>query len=133
MSVQDAKKDLTNKVVPYLVEDGCLPEADEGINGASRTLIRAMHKEHGEAWLGNVNLHKRYKGEEEAAMWKYNAEDAIYTFGAAFVAPRYDAELVRLIDERFDAPYMGTKEDYERIEKIYTRLAEIGGENLHWT
>lgn len=129
MTLAEARKNLTDAVVPHLVRDGCLPEADEGINGATRALVRAMADEVGGAWLGRINLYKSDK--ETRVMWKWDGD--LPTFGAAFVAPHYDETLVRLIRERDEAKYTGTAEDGERIEAIIRRLAEIGGECLHWT
>jgi hypothetical protein len=65
-------------------------------------------------------------------MWKWDGS-LVYNFGCAFVAPRYDEELVRLVKERDDAPYEGTRKDAERIDVISKRLEEVGGVHLFWT
>lgn len=65
-------------------------------------------------------------------MWEWNEGEVVYNFGAEFVAPAYDQELVRLIRERDDAPYNGS-DDYERIKRIMERVRAIGGEHLVWS
>jgi len=53
---------------------------------------------------------------------------------ADFVLPKYDVELASLIRERAEdrGPY-NAQLDYERINKIFARLAELGGHSLFWT
>jgi len=133
MGTKEAKEKLTKLVVPHYIRDGCLPEADGEINDASREVVAAMARDHGgECWLGNVNLHKRYRGEPEDVMWKWDG-GLVCNFEAAFVVPRHDAELERLILERADAEYTGTRDDAKRIDTIFERIQALGGEHLHWT
>jgi hypothetical protein len=137
MTVKEASRELTTEFVRGLREgDGCLPEADSAINNASRRVIEAMQEEHGEAWLGQINLSEgdRVKngGKPEAAMWKWDG-GLVYNFGCSFVLPRFDAELLRLILERDVAPYTGTREDSGRVTKILERVREVGGRTLAWT
>lgn len=107
------------------------PEAHEGLNQANRTLILAMHEELGQAWLGKINLHS--DEDRRRIMWQYDPAEPIYNFGASFVVPMCDAELERLIRERDQAPYEGTKKDYERVETIMARITELGGHHLVWS
>jgi hypothetical protein len=132
-----ASRDLTHEFVRALHEgDGCLPEADEAINNASRRVVEAMREEHGEAWLGQINLSEgdrvRNGGKPEAAMWRWDG-GLVYNFGSSFVLPRFDAELLKMILERDTAPYTGGAEDAPRLQKITDRVREIGGHTLVWS
>ena len=130
----DARKQLLQEFArAYREGDGCLPESDADLNRASRQVVVVMYETCGEAWLGSVNLHGEDRGNPEAAMWKWDGSTTIYTFGSAFVAPKFDEELVRLIMERDRAPYTGAKDDYARIQVIHARIEEIGGISLPWT
>jgi len=140
-------KEAHNKLVRLVVQDLkgnyslTLPEANSEINDASRDVIAAMLREHGEAWLGHINL---YHGNSEQCeegyeppswttpMWKYGG-GVVYNFGAAFVAPKYDEELVRLILERGQSEYTGASDDFDRLDAIDSRLDLIGALRLHWS
>ena len=116
-------------------------EADPVLNEASREVIRAMATANGgECWLGRVNL---YKGRPEehcqheplhwaTPLWKWT-EKPVCNFGASFVLPHYDADLERLIRERYIAPYTTTHTDCERVTVIHERLDAVGGVHLHWS
>jgi len=130
-TLKESRKRLTDLVIPYFLSDGCLPESNEEINDASRGVIFAMHETNMEVWIGNVNLH-RDSGKPELAMWKWDGS-FVLNFGSAFVLPRHDETLERMILARADAPYTTTKDDYDRVSAITDRIREIGGEHLHWT
>jgi hypothetical protein len=132
MNVSDAKRALSGLVLPHLIEDGCLPEADNEINDASRNVIKAMQNEHGEAWLGNINLHEYHKGEDEPVIWKWHG-GLIRNFAVSFVVPKYDTELEKLIIDRADAEYKGTSEDYGCVNTIMNKIESLGGIHLSWT
>lgn len=133
MNLEQARRDLTKKVVQSARENGGWPgEADEKVNNANRRVIKAMAEAHGEAWLGKINLYGEERHGGHPIMWKWDG-GMVYNFDAALVAPAYDEELVRLIKERDDAEYTGTKADAERVDKIQARLDEIGGVHLFWT
>lgn len=53
-------------------------------------------------------------------------------FQASFAVPFQDTILVSLLKEREEAPYTGSKEDMERIERITDRIIRIGGIFLNW-
>ena len=106
-----------------------LPEGDNGINGASRAIIAEVGKA-GAAWLGNVNLYEETR--DKPILWEWD-RGMVYNFGAAFVIPCYDAELERMIRERDNAPYTGTKDDAPRVQAILDRVDKLGGVSLIWT
>lgn len=133
MSVQDSKTKLAREVARGLREgDGCLPEADASVNNASRAVIQAMHNEHGQAWLGKINLHgdERHGGHPVICKWDGGL---VYNFGAEFVLSYFDAELQRLIQERDDAPYTSVAADVPRVNAIMARIKSLGGVLLIWT
>lgn len=130
--LHEAKRHLLDLISPHLLESGCLPEADLDINEANRDVIRAMKEVHGQAWIGNINLHKRHRGEPEQVMWMWNGK-LVCNFEVSFVIPKHDPELERLIEERFAAPYHGTSVDCVRVDAIMERLREVGGVHLSWT
>lgn len=138
MNVQEAHGKLSREFMRGVRECGGWPgESDDEINDASRAVVEAMRAEHGQAWLGKINLYdadrvKNGGGRPEQVLWKWDGS-LVHNFEACFVAPCFDAELVRLIVERDAAPYTGTREDCARIEAITDRINAIGGVNLFWT
>ena len=132
IAVETAEKRLTDAVCKGLrLGDGCLPECYTPVNDASRAMVHAMLQDHGQAWLGKINLHS--DDDRRRIMWQHEPDETIFTFGAAFVLPCYDAELERLIRERDEAPYTGTRDDAKRIDPILQRIVAIGGVHLSWS
>ncbi len=133
MTTTEARDDLTRAVVKSARDnDGWPGEADASVNNASRRVVEAVRDEHGEAWLGKINLYGAERHGGHPIMWEWDGS-LVYNFGAAFVAPGFDAELVRLIEERDAAPYTGTTDDAKRVDGVFSRLQEIGGVHLFWT
>lgn len=109
--------------------DGCLPEADNEINDASRSVVQAMQDEHSEAWLGKINV---YREEPGPVLWKWDGS-TVLNFSAEFVVPGHDAELERLIRVRHEpGPYSAAK-NLSTLEAIMNRVEEQGGVLLLWT
>lgn len=102
---------------------------ENDLNDHTRNLIAAYAQEHGECWLGKVNLYAEDRG--KPCQWKWDG-GLVYNFGASYVIPHQDAELERLVLERDAAPYTGTKDDYARIACIFDRIAAVGGYSLTW-
>jgi hypothetical protein len=133
MNLDEARRDLTKKVVQSAREhEGWPGEADERVNNANRRVVAAMAEAHGEAWLGKINLYGNERHGGHPVMWKWDG-GTVYNFDAAFVVPAFDEELVRLVKERDDAEYTGTKDDAVRVEAIMQRITDIGGVHLFWT
>lgn len=99
------------------------------LNDLQRELIAAFEREHGQAWLGSVNLYKEDKG--KPVIWRWQG-DLVRNFEARFVLPCFDLELQTLILDRAAGPYTGTVEDYQRVTAIHGRIHELGGECLIW-
>ena len=99
------------------------------LNDYQRELIAAYAAEHGEAWRGRINLYDNDK--HLPIIWKWDGE-LVYNFGARFVIPHFDEQLYELIVLREYAPYTGTRADAKRVDAIFARLEEIGGETLLW-
>ncbi len=132
-NTQEAKRAVTVAFMKSVYEGGGWPvEADAALNDANRALIAAMAAEHGECWLGKVNLYGEERHGKAPVLWKWDG-DIVYNFGCAFVVPVHDAELERLIRERDDAPYTGAAGDVPRIEAIMARVTALGGLHLLWT
>lgn len=125
-----ASAELTKRVVAFVEVDGCLPESDDETNDLSRQVIAEMHQQHGECWLGRVNL---YKGHDQTIMRKYNPTEPVGNFSCSFVIPKYDAELEGLIRERSITPYTSTADDSVLVGNIFNRLSAIGGRSVFWT
>jgi hypothetical protein len=130
---EEARRDHTVAFVKSVrAGDGWPIEADETLNDSCRRVISAMAEEHGECWLGSINLYGVERHGAKPYIWKWD-ESLVLNFSCAFVVPRYDAELERLIRERDDAPYTGTVADAARVEAIMDRIAALGGTHLFWT
>lgn len=112
--------------------DGWPVEADDALNNANRLLIRAMAAEHGECWLGKVNLYGEERHGNAPVLWRWEGE-LVRNFACAFVCPGYDAELERLIRERDDATWTSVSDDVPRVEAIMARITALGGHHLLWT
>lgn len=131
MSITEAHKKQTKAFMQAMREgDGWLPECCTELNDANRELIAAILEKHGQAWLGNINLH--VQTDREQVIRKYTGA-MVYNFDVTFVIPKYDAQLEWLIRERDDSEYTGTNDDEARVERIMTRIEELGGYHLIWS
>lgn len=121
-----ALQEIIKKENEYFKRYGGPTEADFAINDIQREKIRAYHRMHPNTLVGLINKHGRknflqvYQGEK------------VLNFEWDFIIPQYDAELLKLLTEREQAPYTGTKEDAVRIDKIYERIKQSGGLYLYW-
>jgi hypothetical protein len=129
-TLDEAKRALVKEITRSVREGE--PEADNDLNDASRVVVHFMAKEHGEAWLGMINLYGEERHGGAPILWLWDGTP-IHNYGAAFVCPKHDAELERLIRERDDAPYTGMRADATRVEAIMARVEEAGGIHLAWT
>lgn len=121
MSVKEASERLGRELARVRAEGhAAIPESDSRVNEASRAIVDAMAKEHGEAWLA---LENPRKGEQ--FVWKWDGS-TVYNFGADMVLPCDDAELRRLLAAfREKSSIMG-------IRAVHDRLSAIGGQILLW-
>lgn len=128
-SVQSEKNKIGNLLLEVM-RNGQMTfdEADSRVNNASRRLVQAMHTKHGKVWFGLIN---RYDN-NTPFLREYNPAETLYNFGACFVIPVHDAELERLLKEREETPYTGTKQDAKLVAVIFDKIKELGGEHLHW-
>jgi hypothetical protein len=135
--IQEARNALSRTVAQSARDnDGWPGEADTSVNNASRRVVEAMAEQHGEAWVGKINLYDADRakngGTRDGIMCLWNGEPVL-NFEYAFVAPRFDEQLVQLIFDRDVGPYTSSSDDYAKITAIFERLTEIGGVHLFWT
>lgn len=123
--VKSAVKALNDAIAFDLEFDGCIREDTDTVT-PSLAIVSAGLEEWGEVWLATVNR----RNKEGSPIVKYDGENARW---ADFALPVFDAELERLLLERENAEYTGTKADSVRIHAIYKRAAEIKGETLIWS
>lgn len=102
--------------------DGCPGENDFDVNNSAWEVVEAMGPG---AVLGVINLH----GTGEPIMWKAGTMDR----QPDYVLPDWDRELLKLISDRVQAPYTGTREDSKRVQAIMARVEAVGGVHLVWT
>jgi hypothetical protein len=122
-TVEEAVKRLDDEVGdPYEMTEGM-----DGVNNASRALIRIMEKQHGQAWLVNINLY-----DDRTPVWAID-ERSLMNFCADAVMPTRDAEVEAMILARHDTPYTTATADYQRLLPIYNRIREQGGHLLAWS
>jgi len=114
---------------------GKLPEADENINAACRSVIVATQREYGCCHLGIINRFQ-YHGDagQTPWMWPWTGDgSAVKNFSVDFVAPCEDAELVELLEERFAEQLKSAEPEAVPTDKILKRLEMLGGVHLLWT
>ena len=132
--VSEASRALGQEIRRAHVDgDGSMPEADAGVNDASRRMIEAVKREHGSAWLYKINLHGEERGNEHEAAFEWDGSSPIYNFGCDAVAPFRDAELVGLIMARDAGPYTSVRDDVPRVNAIMDRIRAIGAHLVIWT
>lgn len=125
-------KELSTMTTNYLVHHGgWTTEFDKSINDISRAKIKAMNNEHGQCFLGKVNLYDDERG-KDYKLTEYKGQK-IYNFDYAFCIPCHDSQLEEMITERDREPYTGSKNDSKRIDQIMNRIEELGGHNLVWS
>ena len=97
------------------------------INDTNRALIEAVHVHEGEAWLGKVNLY-----DDDGKQWRFDYGATVWNCSADYVLPERNQEIEDMVIARDNAPYTGTKDDYERVKAIHEAIEEAGGYLLHW-
>jgi hypothetical protein len=79
-----------------------LGESDRTINDGNREQIASFKREHGAAWLGNINFYdeqrRRIASGMESVYEEYTRQ-MVYNFGCAFCVPVPDETLSNLIRE----------------------------------
>ena len=129
--LQKAQKEITKVFLEaWQYGDFALTEFQPELNDKTRQLIKAFNDQHGQAWLGQVNLYGKDRGKKEAILKKYNG--FVYNFEASFIVPQYDQKLVDMIFSRDTTPYTTATDDYKLITEIMDYIESIGGLNLHW-
>ncbi len=96
-------------------------------NKFSRAKVRAFRREHGQAWLGNVNLY-----DHTPPNFTQYESGMVRNFSFHFAIPAPDDKLKALILERDAAPYTGTRADAPMVDAIFNRIEALGGIVLNW-
>ena len=113
--------------------NGGSSEFDTSINDISRAMIVAYHAEHGRCFLGKINDYDQYGKDPQIKFVPYEGQ-MVYNFGYAFIIPQEDERLRALIkDHNTQKIEYDSKEAYDVIEKITSRIAELGGTFLSWS
>jgi hypothetical protein len=114
------------KSIAQLYPEG-FSEFDHTGNKLSRSIIRAMKREHGKAYIYTVNANKY-----NPVVTEY-IKGMVFNFSGSFVASVYDQNLIDLIRDRLAAPYTGTKDDWDRVTAIFDYAESINAVTLHWS
>lgn len=101
---------------------------DDYGNHLARHIIWAMHRERGQAVLGNINLSERTR--DMPICWAWEPMETVPAFSAEFVVPSEDDTLVSLIARRAEHPE--EDENCELLIAITERIAMLGGVMLKW-
>lgn len=104
-------------------------EFDQHVNKLSRALIRAYKREHGQAFLGRINL---YQETRHLPVLQEYRKGIVRNFSCSVLLPTDDIGFKRMVLDRDRLPYLGTKDDYDKIKEIFDRLDNIGGQSLNW-
>jgi len=118
---------IIQKENEYFKTYGGPTEADFSINDIQREKIQAFYQQHPNTHVGKINRTERVGSPIE----KYTSQK-VFNFQYDFIIPQHDPELERLLLEREQATYTGTKEDTVRLDKIYVRVKQLGGNYLYW-
>lgn len=107
-----------------------LREADDTLNDSNRDIIQALRDAYGRAFLGNINFYdeqrQRIVEGKESVFEEYTGQ-IVYTATADFVVPAADEKLEELIREWNEKSGPGL------VDKITSRIDQLGGEHLIWT
>ena len=110
-----------------------LREADDTNNDLNRMVIVAMKQIHGRLYLGSVTIHdesrrQRVCAGEESIYEEYTGQE-IYNFHCGFAVPAKDERLEELV-RGWNSGSQATT--YVNVNKITSRVDEIGGEHFVW-
>lgn len=107
-----------------------LMEADDYFNDLNRQAIQAFKREHGTAFLGNINFYDDERQEvidgADIIFEEYSGQ-VISNFSHAFCVAQRDRRLEQLIRG------WNAKADTELLNAIFTRIEKLGGLLLVWT
>jgi len=125
-----AYEGLYHKVTQGLREgEGSIPECYV-VNRWSRAIVRAMRREKGVAWIGNINIYEETRGKPVIQEYR---KGMVFNFEVAFVLPVFDQILQDMILARDMSKYTTSSADYKRIIEIFKRIEEVGGLSLIWS
>lgn len=114
-----------------------LGESDRTINDGNREQIAAFKREHGAAWLGNINFYdeqrQRIASGMEPVYEEYTGQ-MVYNFGCAFCVPMPDETLSNLIRQWNSDDETGVNNNVvNQVNAITKRIDDLGGVHFIWT
>ena len=125
-------KQCKQEKTEYLIQnEGMTSEFDMSINDISRNIIKAMKREQGVCFLGNVNLYGDNRG-KPFKLTEYTGQK-IYNFVYDFCLPCHDTQIEKMITDRDQTQYTGTKDDCVMVSAIMNRIEQLNGINLLWS
>ena len=98
-----------------------------GINQISRATIRAARRQWGRAYLGDLNARPAH-----AQGLRQYRRGMVYNFGADFVLPGPDAEVLRLVRMYRRAP-LNMARMACLLHQVIARVEQVGGVMLAWS
>lgn len=108
--------------------DHCGPsEFNPNHNKISRSLVRAMLREHGSCFIWTCNP---YGDEKVCREYK---RGMVYNFEGTFITPHYDVNLERMMLNRLKLNYTGTRNDARLIDEIFNYAEKMDMVNLTWS
>jgi predicted MPP superfamily phosphohydrolase len=121
----------------YAVSCGGYWEITEGCwkqNKISRNKIRALKREYGKCYIGNVNYYNKQREniDNEPILTEYK-KGMVYNFGCTFAIPVYSVDLVKLI-RNYNKPHerLSNRSIIKEIEEIFNKVEELNGIYLNW-
>jgi hypothetical protein len=119
------------RMVALLKQGAHLNGRKDKINETCRAIIKAMHEESGQAWLGVITLEAGR--EDDPVLRPWDGKEHIEGHGGcSFVLPKRDVTLVAMIRACRRAPYTTPSDRIRRLNPIMDRINDLGGFYLCW-
>lgn len=132
MSLEELKQEAMNYYLRHRMNGGA-SEFDMSVNDISCATIHVFHQQHGQCYLGKVNLYEKEWAKPDFQFTAYEGQK-IYNFGCDFVLPCLDEELRLLIIEHNRPKHtFDNAHTWNSVERIFARIEELGGVSLTWS
>ena len=129
--IRQVFKDVHDRANAYFQAHGwSTSEFDMSINDLSREVVQRYKDTFGTCYLVKVNLRGEERGVRDQIAKEWDG-GTVLNFAAEFVTPIITDEVIDLILQR-DLEYL-PKDDFQRVEKIFDMLEDLGAMTLHWS